>query len=148
MRNDLALQIVMAHPNIYKVLLDEDGKPLVSIFDFGIGDGWFDIVDVLSHEISNCMRNHPARPHVSPEVFDREYQTRVAAVSERFGMLCFDVENSNREVAALIRMAKTMSSRTCEICGSPGTIKSSNGVRKMVLCRDHRRDPEDDDPEW
>ena len=57
-------------------------------------------------------------------------------VKEKFGGLRFYTNGYDGEVSGMIRMAESMSYRTCEVCGSPG--RSNNYGWISTLCDTHR----------
>ena len=95
---------------------------------FDCGDGWYNIIDALCATLDGWYKNEvrtrewaikknpeiPAPPEVEPVV--------AAQVKEKFGGLRFYVMSSSDFCFGAIQMAESMSNRTCEVCGSPGTI--------------------------
>lgn len=83
-------------------------------YNFACGDGWFNLIETLSSEIQSIVDK--IGPHGYCEVSD---------VKEKYGTLRFYAEASHPEIEKLIDKAESESSKICEICGSPGTIRGS-----------------------
>lgn len=81
-------------------------------FGFECGDGWFDIINVLSAKIeayNNTLEN--------------EEECCIAMqVKEKYGGLRFYVMHDTDEISKWIIEAEQKSEQTCESCGEPGTI--------------------------
>lgn len=80
------------------------------------GDGWFDIIMDLSQTL---------------EPYAISDGVRAEQVKEKFGVLCFYVSNYVEPVEALIDAAEDASSRTCEDCGEPGTLRTGGWMRTL-----------------
>lgn len=124
-------------------------------FEFSIGGGWFDIVDVLcgflSHDIETAKRrlkyamenpnakfNQPIY-ELEKNVADAlEALPTMVQVKEKFGTMRFYVDGGTAEMHNYISFAEAMTSRTCEVCGDPG--KSRQGRWIKVLCDKHSRE--------
>lgn len=76
------------------------------------------------------MREVPAKTH----------QVVATQVKEKFGTLRFYVYGADSETHAMINMAESMSARTCEVCGSPGTQNTGGWI--TTLCETHRNERE------
>lgn len=78
---------------------------------FECGDGWFDLIDILSAQLSeldpidNGEGIHPIR---------------AVQVKEKYGTLRFYVGAATNEATALIDFAEALSARICETCGNRG----------------------------
>ncbi|WP_322032854.1 hypothetical protein [Paraburkholderia sp. J76] len=100
-----------------------DGMPTVfSLWGFGCGDGWFDLIDVL------CARLQLATRHGAPQVV-------ASQVKEKFGTLRFSASGADARQRAMIELAEMMSGRLCEQCGNPGQTISAGWMR--TRCTDH-----------
>jgi hypothetical protein len=66
-------------------------------------------------------------------------------VKEKFGGLRFYINGYTDEVRGMIRMAESMSYRTCEVCGNPG--RSNNHGWISTLCDTHRLERGEDLPQ-
>jgi hypothetical protein len=66
-------------------------------------------------------------------------------VKEKFGGLRFYTNGFTDTIDGMIRMAESMSYRTCEVCGSPG--RSNNHGWISTLCDTHRLERGEDLPQ-
>ena len=103
------------YPGLYQGRFDPPSKSSMC-FGFECGDGWFDLIDRLSAEITD----------IDPDV-------RVMQVKEKFGGLRFYVDSAPDEVYELITDAEERSFSICERCGSPGKPSDCSGWIK-TLC--------------
>lgn len=144
MKLELQNQLTKSYPVIFS---NRYGDPKETCMAWGIecGDGWYHIIDSLCEAIQAKVdwvnRCYP------------QIEMRVVAeqVKEKYGTLRFYVwykytenpENLSKEdsfrlnnyieeVNGMIRMAESMSKRTCEVCGNHGKI--NDGVWLMVRC--------------
>lgn len=62
-------------------------------------------------------------------------QVVAVQVKEKFGTLRFYHNGGDDVIQACVDMAESMSSVTCEVCGSPGVSRSGGWIR--TLCDDH-----------
>ena len=124
MNEKLQNDLVMAYPKIFKNV------------DFGIecNDGWYDIIDSLCFKIQyHCnVVNTRYIPKTDKYEFivegDPEYVQVVAAqVKEKMGTLRFYVDGADDTTEGMIQMAEAMSSRICELCGSPAKTSRNSG---------------------
>jgi len=131
-------------------------------FEFSIGDGWFNIVDVLcgflSHDVEAAKRRlkyameNPNAKFTQPineleanVVKALENLPVLSQVKEKFGTMRFYVDGGTPEMHNYIAFAETMTSRTCEVCGDRGKSRSGGWVR--VLCDTHSREQDEKDNE-
>jgi hypothetical protein len=96
-------------------------------FGFEHGDGWFNIIYMLSAALE---------PLCMPDQWDDHL--RAAQVKEKFGTLHFYLdgyssldENERGLVDGLVRAAEYLSSVTCEACGRPGTRRNDGWIRTL-----------------
>lgn len=123
----------------------------------GVGVGWFNIIDALCANIYEPFYSAKSQlkaatdyPREDNGAYLQQCETKYAAeleslpnivqIKEKFGSLRFYVRNSNERVYTLIGFAESMASRTCEVCGKPGTMDSIGGWSK-THCEDHTRKP-------
>lgn len=128
--------------------------------EMSIGDGWFDIIDMLcaniQSRIDNAERqrgytiewnenvNDPDFEWVAyvkreerevPEIID---QVVVTQIKEKFGTLRFYYHGGDEYISGLEAMADSMSAVICEDCGCPGKSRSTNTKRWIrTLCEKH-----------
>ena len=131
--------------------------------EMSIGDGWYDIIDMLCANIQNYIDNAADRRKWAikwnDEVNDPNYdwsdkasfikreervvpelieQVVVAQIKEKFGTLRFYYDGGDEYIRGLEDMAESMTARTCEDCGSPGVARSTKKRRWVkVLCDKH-----------
>lgn len=113
------------------------------------GDGWYDIIytlcDVISSEVTNLSRKIKYLTENSPEFDSTELKRQlelsiellptIQQVKEKFGTLRFYVDYTTDRVDNYIEFAERMSAKTCEVCGNPGTMRSTRWLK--VLCDEH-----------
>jgi hypothetical protein len=102
-----------------------------------VGDGWREILEELSNEISRI---------------DRHKLVRVDQVKEKFGTLRFyfhvkqDDEIDHRalfnQIFAIVSEAEERSRGVCEKCGAPGALYGNDTGWLKVLCDDCRKGAE------
>ena len=131
--------------------------------EIAINDGWFDIIDMLcnniQHRIDNAVKqrqyaiewnqqvNDPdndwsdkssfikREERVVPELVE---QVVAKQIKEKFGTLRFYYDGGDEFIRGLDSMAASMSSVVCEVCGSPGSSRSTKKQRwVLVLCDKH-----------
>jgi hypothetical protein len=111
-----------------KRALAGDTRPLQMHFTFG-GKGEPDewAIEMANKAIVKAEFNEvpPPMPYIT-----------ASQVKEKFGGLRFYTNGYTDEVSGMIRMAESMSYRTCEVCGSPG--RSNNYGWISTLCDTHR----------
>lgn len=131
--------------------------------EMSIGDGWFDIVDLLCANIQNYIDNIAERRRWAIEwnedVNDPDYdwsdkasyikreerkvpelieQVVASQIKEKFGTLRFYYHGGDEYIQGLEAMAGSMTSRICEDCGCPGKSRSTEKKRWVrVLCDRH-----------
>jgi len=165
MRDELEVKLVEKYPEIFR---DRKGNIMKSAMPWGfeIGDGWYDIIDVLCSMISRDvnMLKHDVR-EISNQLAQKNkehwndwavsYYTEelledskkklqdaltnlpyATQVKEKFGLLRFYVSYATEQHHEFIRMAEYLSERTCEVCGKMGSHTYFMGWSK-TLCRDH-----------
>ena len=97
------------------------------------GLGWLKIIDVLLQTIAQHEKNLKRyRPHW----FSNEYHpVRVEQIKEKFGGLRFYYSGGDDYVQGAVEMAEQWAQNTCELCGSPGTLRGLSWIR--TLCDKH-----------
>ena len=132
---------------------------------FEVGDGWFDIINILSQKLcagwlnakedydyikdregeqiysDNMLKNNPVitKEMIAERksIMDEEAKKVPIAtqVKEKFGGLRFYIDGGTDEHYAYISFAESMSRRTCEICGDKG--KPIGGYWISTRCEKH-----------
>lgn len=122
---------------------NSDMQETAMCWGFECGDGWFHIIDKLCQNIQSridwnnkrrltLLENNPY-DHVIP---DEVIQVVATQVKEKFGTLRFYYDGGDATIDGMVRMAESMSSVTCEVCGMYGTTGGKGWVR--TLCEIHR----------
>lgn len=110
---------------------DSNGEQLVHggmpFDEWGVecGDGWFSLIDRLSHDCENEIERL-----VSLGV-PKERWPRVAQIKEKFGSLRFYIRGSLPDELReqILKASEEESRRTCEQCGAPKKLQSSESWR-------------------
>ena len=133
MNEKLQSDLVKAYPKIFK---DVGGDPKVTCMADGIqcNDGWYDLLDTLCHTMQRWCDGENTRYITETDKYefvvegDPEYVQVVAAqVKEKMGTLRFYVDGGDATTQGIIQMAENMSSRICELCGSPAKTNRDSG---------------------
>lgn len=157
MSPDLETKLIENYPEIFP---DTGGASLLEAgWGLSVGDGWYDILDVLCGQLVAPLRsaeNHlryldshmdkSAGAHkITPEDIKKEEEniTRLRAgiphavqVKEKFGGLRFYIGGgATEEQYAFISFAEEMSYRVCELCGGRAQPYPLGWVR--TLCEHH-----------
>ena len=129
MNEEFEKTIYSRYPKLFKNVTQPD-RPMDFFWGCEHEAGWFNIVDSLCKKI---VRHIDWKHRDTPED-ERPYPV-VQQVKEKFGALRFYVDREDSEISAMIDLAEEISSRTCEVCGSPGTLRSGGWVK--TLCDKH-----------
>jgi hypothetical protein len=145
-RKELETQLIDKYP---KIFVRNEGNRLEPYAMFGIecGDGWYDLLNHLCSQIqhhtdwSNEQRNrlledNPYKLDIPNEVA----QVRVSQVKEKFGTLRFYYSGGDDRIDGMVRMAESMSSVICEVCGDRAQLRGRGWW--YTACNRHTR-PED-----
>lgn len=161
MRKELDEQLCAKYPLIFR---DRHADPSKTCMYWGIavGDGWYNIIDSLCANIQNRIDNRLDSIKWT-EKWNREVEEAEASdfedwddwksrdkrpvpepiaqvvatqVKEKFGGLRFYYSGGDDYIDGVVAMAESMSYRTCEECGNPGTSTSGGWIR--VLCEEHK----------
>lgn len=121
MKQELADELITRFPDLYKNLRNHE---------FEFGDGWFFLIKDLSSQIicTNFFQNFVKNGETPPSII---------IIKEKFGRLsvAFDKQVDD-EILDLVQTISTLSEKTCEHCGLPGTIQKPINRKKRVktLC--------------
>jgi hypothetical protein len=99
----------------YPALYSGYHKPMTETcmcWGFDCGDGWFEILRDLSDKL---------------EPLD----VVASQVKEKFGTLRFYLESGSDKAYAFIDEAEKLSSKTCEACGAPGSMRARFWLRTL-----------------
>jgi len=109
-------------PHPTKTLINRYPHLYTQNFDFHCHDGWFDLVDSLSAQITYHQELRGGQ------------HLHIQKVKEKWGTLKINYEGGDQFTDGLISFCESFSSRICEVCGNPGTPipKSWTAVRCKV----------------
>ena len=133
MNEKLQSDLVKAYPKIFK---NVGGDPKVTCMADGIqcNDGWYDLLDTLCYTMQQHCDVANTRYIIETDKYqfvvegDPEYvQVIVAQVKEKMGTLRFYADGVDNATEGMIQMAEAMSSRICELCGSPAKTNRDGG---------------------
>ena len=135
MRDELDALLCEKYP---KMMVNRDKSMMGTCMCWGFecGDGWFNIIDQLMHNIQG---------HIDWKNRDFEIvpQVTLDQVKEKFGALRFYYSGGDDIIAGMVRLAESMSVVTCEVCGSPGKFLGKSWF--YTACDEHNRDKIEDD---
>lgn len=95
---------------------------------FECASGWYDILTELSLKIERILEQHGDTRLVCEGEEDIYIEMFAVQVKEKYGTLRFYMSCENEDIARLIQEAEIVSYKTCEICGSPGTMRNNGWV--------------------
>lgn len=129
MNDELEKLLYTRYPKLFKNVTNPN-RPMDFFWGCEHEAGWFNIVDSLCKEIVR----HIDWKHRDTPKDERPYPL-IQQVKEKFGSLRFYVDREDSEISAMISLAEEMSSRTCEVCGCPGTTRPGRWIK--TLCDKH-----------
>jgi hypothetical protein len=134
MNEKLDEQLCARYPKIF-VNRHADMTTTAMCWGISCGDGWYNILDQLCHNIQS---------HTDWQNRETVKVSQVVAsqVKEKFGGLRFYYNGGDDYIHGLTTMAESMSEVTCETCGCPGRSRGSGWV--YTACDTHTN-PEDKD---
>lgn len=126
-------QLCEKYPKIFGDRYASPGESSMC-WGFQCGDGWHDLIDCLC----SCIQHHVdwklkgqeqqvAAGRLPPEDSLSEEQLQVVAdqVKEKFGGLRFYYTGGDDEIRGMVRLAESLSFKTCEDCGAPGELRKT-----------------------
>ena len=158
MDDKLTQQLNEDYPELFLFHTTRTGSP----YHFGVGDGWYNILNGLFLRITVGIRNHNKELRQIEEAMDaldngkevphwilnriEKYTNsgewpepmefpQIQQIKEKFGSLRVYVSYGDEVVHELIGYAEYLSSVTCEVCGAPGEMRNDRWVK--TLCDDH-----------
>lgn len=161
MREDLDKKLCEKYPLIF-AQRNGNMRETCMCWGFCCGDGWYNILDAMCANIQNHI-NWRLEQIKSAHEFNEELkearandfegwedwksreprdisepveQVVAIQVKEKFGDLRFYYTGGDDLIDGVVRMAESMSGRTCEECGAPGTHSSGGWIR--TLCEQHQ----------
>jgi hypothetical protein len=113
-----------------KIFVNRHESPQKSpmFWGFECGDGWYDLIDQLCH---NLQFNTDHNSHIK----DKYPQVVAMQVKEKFGELRFYVQEASDVQYAVIHFASELSGHICDVCGKPGKRGGSGWIR--TRCEEH-----------
>jgi hypothetical protein len=119
MNKKLEAQLKSKYPQLFK---DMDGDPYRTCMGRGIEtlDGWYDLIDDLSDNITQLDSN-----------------AKYSQIKEKFGLLKIYINSNLDEIRELVVKACEQSSKICEECGKPGRLNKGSWL--SVRCKTHRK---------
>lgn len=161
MRKELDEKLCEKYPLIFR---DRHEDPSKTCMYWGLdcGDGWYNIIDALCANIQNRIDNR-LDSIKRTEKWNREIEEAEAdnfenwddwksrerrpvpesieqvvaiQVKEKFGGLRFYYSGGDNYIDGVVAMAESLSYRTCEVCGAPGTSTEGGWIR--TLCEEHK----------
>ena len=133
MSPELDKQLVQNYPLIFA----DRYKPVTETamcWGFECGDGWYNILDTLCHQIQHHIDFNKRRKEVGVDLEDIP-QVVAEQVKEKFGSLRFYYYGGDEHINGLVSMAEAMSNCTCMTCGKPGTMIKEGWWH--VACGEH-----------
>ena len=127
MKRELDEYLCKAYP---EMMVDRN-KPMTETcmcWGFECGDGWFQILNQLMHNIQHHINWKNKDGNIVPQVVLQQ-------VKEKFGTLRFYYSGGDDYISGLVSMAESMSGVTCEECGKPGTSTSGSWIK--TVCVEH-----------
>ncbi len=133
MNEKLQNDLVKTYPKIFKNIGGDETKTCMA-HGIQCNDGWYDLLDSLCYRISmHCMTEN-TRYIIETDKYefvlenDPAYMQVVAAqVKEKMGVLRFYTDGGDATVQGMIQMAEQMSTRICELFGSPAKTSRDSG---------------------
>lgn len=121
-----------------------DALPTETLMCFGFEceDGWFkliwDLSEAIEKELTKLEKAQDPKEKTI-NLLKGKNKFRVMQVKEKFGTLRFYTNFSLDEVEKNIRVADSLSFKTCEICGQLGDLRMKKGWYK-TLCEEHAKE--------
>jgi hypothetical protein len=161
MRNELDKQLCEKYPLIF-AQRNGNMRETCMYWGFEHGDGWYNILDAMCANIQGYIDNRldsikwvekwnaelaeaeandfegwddwkSRKPREIPEPISQVVATQV---KEKYGTLRFYFDGGDDYIDGIVVMAESMSARTCEVCGVPGTSTGGGWIR--TLCEEHK----------
>ena len=160
MREELDKQLCEKYPLIFRDRHEDPSKTCM-YWGIAVGDGWYDILDAACANIQGHIDNVAERIEWTKkwnrqveeaeannfedwedwkardkrDVPEPVEQVIAVQVKEKFGGLRFYYRGGDDFIDGVVRMAESMSYRTCEVCGKPGKPTSGGWIR--TVCEEH-----------
>lgn len=146
MREELDKLLCEKYPKMF-VNRNADMKETAMCWGFEHGDGWFNIIDHLCHNIQShidwkngqrerLLKDNPYNQKIPDEV----PQVVVDQVKEKFGTLRFYYHGGDDAIDGMVRMAESMSAVMCETCGAPAKRRGGGWIYTACDAHTHEED--------
>jgi len=129
MKPELQNKLFEKYPKIFRQK-DLPMQQTAMCWGLDCGDGWYNIIDTLCHQIQWHIEHNLSKDE-DPEVVNVE----ATQVKEKYGGLRFYYDGGNDFISGLVYMAEGMSEKTCEECGAPGEANKGGWI--STLCQPH-----------
>jgi hypothetical protein len=113
-------QLCAKYPKIF-VNRHADMQTTAMCWGIGCGDGWYNIIDQLCHNIQSHVDWQNRNTTTVPQVV-------AVQVKEKVGSLRFYYDGGDDYIAGMTSLAESMSEVTCETCGAPGKRRGGGWV--------------------
>jgi len=136
MNPELDTSLCQRYPKIFK---NRDGSVIDTCMAWGFecDSGWFDIIDILCHEIQHYL---DWKCKDLPEDERDVMQVVADQVKEKFGTLRFYYHGGDEVVEGMVMMAESLTYRTCESCGCPGEKRGEAWIKTLCdKCHEERK---------
>lgn len=152
-------------PEFIQYLEDTYPKLFSEKCEISVGDGWFQLVDILCKKIQGHIdssqyarqyaikwnsevnnpnfdwdANYPMFERKERPVPELVSQVTVYQIKEKFGGLRFNCHGGDEYVQGAISVIEALSVKVCEECGSPGEATRQGWIK--VLCQEHQLERE------
>ena len=125
MKKDLQNALFKKYPKIFRQK-DLPAQETAMCWGITVGDGWYDLIDLLCEKIQNRVENinskRQSRIENSPKTLVpipvEHLVCEATQVKEKFGMLCFYICGGDDFIRGLISMTESLSIKTCSKCGN------------------------------
>jgi hypothetical protein len=109
LKAELDQALCHAYPSLYR---DRHGdmRTTLMCWGFACGDGWYALIDTLSRLLSQHNRD-----------------IKAIQVKEKMGGLRFYCNPEDDYAFGIVQMAEHLSEATCEECGAPGALYTTDG---------------------
>jgi hypothetical protein len=143
-REELDKLLCEKYPKMF-VNRNANMKETAMCWGFDHGDGWFNIIDHLCHNIQShidwkngqrerLLKDNPYNQKIPNEV----PQVVVDQVKEKFGTLRFYYRGGDDAIDGMVRIAESMSAVMCETCGAPAKRRGHGWI--YTACDAHTRE--------
>lgn len=113
MNSENTLKLFDLFPRLYRGRLKPVDESMMTYGFESCGDGWFDVLFSLSKVIEDIAKQEGI------DLQDDQWP-EVSQVKQKFGRLCFHVENASQAMMDSIEDAVETARQTCQVCGAFG----------------------------